>query len=75
MYPAVFGIRLASEAHLWIGHVVVLAAGQVVDEFLGGGGRDIEQRPAMFCREHLEKMLGHPPAEQSIFRRLVGPEE
>ena len=42
---------------------------------LGGGDQDIEQRPAMFCREHLEGMLGHPPAEQSVFRRLAGPEE
>lgn len=40
----------------------------------GSGGQDVEQRPAMFCREHLEEMLGHPPAEQSIFRRIVGPE-
>ncbi len=41
----------------------------------GGGGRGIEHRPAMFCREHLEEMLGHPPAKQSIFRRIVGSEE
>jgi hypothetical protein len=41
----------------------------------GGGGQDIEQRPAMFCREHLEELLGHPPEEQPIFRRLRGPDE
>jgi hypothetical protein len=39
----------------------------------GGGGRDVEHRPAMVCREHLEEMLGHPPEEQPIFRRLQGP--
>jgi hypothetical protein len=38
----------------------------------GGGGRDIEQRPAMVCREHAEKMLGYAPNEQPIFRRLRG---
>jgi hypothetical protein len=41
----------------------------------GGGGQDVEMRPAWFCREHLEEMLGHPPAEQPIFRRIVGPEQ
>ena len=41
----------------------------------GGGGQDVELRPAMFCREHLEEMLGHAPAEQPIFRRLEGPGE
>jgi hypothetical protein len=39
----------------------------------GGGGQDVEQRPAMVCREHLEEMLGHTPEEQPIFRRLEGP--
>ena len=38
----------------------------------GGGGQDVERRPAMFCREHLEEMLGHAPEEQPIFRRLRG---
>ncbi len=46
----------------------------VPDATLPGGGQDIEQRPAMFCREHLEEMLGHSPAEQSVFRRIVGTE-
>lgn len=41
----------------------------------GGGGYDIEQRPAMFCREHLEEMLGHAPEEQPIFKRFEGPDE
>jgi hypothetical protein len=27
----------------------------------GEGGRDAQQRPAMFCREHLEEMLAVPP--------------
>ncbi len=40
-----------------------------------GVGGDIEQRPAMFCGEPLEGMLEHPPAEQSIFRCIVGPDE
>ena len=35
----------------------------------GGGGYDIEQHPAMFCREHPEKLLGHPPNVQPVFRR------
>jgi hypothetical protein len=39
----------------------------------GGGGQDIERRPAIFCREHLEEMLGHPPEEQPIFKRLEEP--
>ena len=39
----------------------------------GGGGRDVEQRPAMVCREHLEEMLGHAPEEQPLFRRIEGP--
>jgi len=41
----------------------------------GGGGRDIEQRPAVVCREHATEMLGHAPQEQPIFRRHQGPEE
>ena len=41
----------------------------------GGGGQDVERRPAMFCREHLEEMLGHPPEEQPVFRRVEGPGE
>ena len=41
----------------------------------GGGGKDIEQRPAMFCRKHLEELLGHTPEEQPIFRRHSGPAE
>jgi hypothetical protein len=40
-----------------------------------GGGQDVEQRPAMVCREHLEEMLGHPPEEQPIIRRLQGPDQ
>ena len=40
----------------------------------GGGGQDVEQRPAMVCREHLEEMLGHAPEEQPIFWRLRGPD-
>ena len=40
----------------------------------GGGGQDIEQRPTMVCRAHLEEMLGHPPEEQPLFRRLSGPD-
>jgi hypothetical protein len=38
----------------------------------GGGGQDLEQRPAWFCREHLEELLGRPPEEQPHFRRLRG---
>ena len=38
----------------------------------GEGGQDVERRPAMFCREHLEEMLGYAPEEQPIFRRLRG---
>jgi hypothetical protein len=41
----------------------------------GGGGHDIEQRPAMVCRVHAEEMLGHAPQEQPIFRRIEGPGE
>ena len=33
----------------------------------GGGGQDVERRPAMYCRGHLEEMLGHAPEEQSGF--------
>lgn len=40
----------------------------------GTDGQDVEQRPAMVCREHLEEMLGYPPEEQPIFRRLRGSE-
>lgn len=32
----------------------------------------MERRPAMFCREHLEEMLGHAPEEQPVF---TGPED
>ena len=39
----------------------------------GGGGQDVERRPAMFCREHLQEMLGHAPEDQPVFRRLEGP--
>ena len=39
----------------------------------GGGGQDVERRPAMFCRAHLGEMLGHAPEEQPVFRRLEGP--
>jgi hypothetical protein len=41
----------------------------------GGGGQDIEQLPAMVCREHLEEMLGHAPDEQPLFRRFEWPGE
>ena len=41
----------------------------------GGGGQDIEQRPAIVCREHAQEMLGHAPEEQPVFRRLEGPGE
>jgi len=41
----------------------------------GGGGRDIEQRPAMVCGEHAEEMLGYAPEPQPIFGRLEGPGE
>jgi len=41
----------------------------------GGGGQDVEQRPAMVCRTHAEEMLGYPPEDQPIFRRIQGPEE
>ncbi len=33
----------------------------------GGSGQDVERRPAMYCRGHLEGMLGHAPEEQSGF--------
>ena len=39
----------------------------------GGGGQDAERRPAMFCGEHLEEMLGHPPEEQPMSRHLRDP--
>ena len=32
--------------------------------------REQNRRPAMYCREHLEEMLGYAPEEQSGFRRL-----
>ena len=40
----------------------------------GGGGQNVERRPTIVCREHLEGMLGHPPEEQPIFGRLERPE-
>ena len=33
----------------------------------GGGGRDVGRRPAVYCRGHLEEMLGHAPEEQPGF--------
>ena len=33
----------------------------------GRGGQDVERRPAMYCREHLEEMLGHAPERQPGF--------
>ncbi len=41
----------------------------------GGGGKDIEIRPAWFCRIHLSELLGRAPGEQPLFRRIEGPEE
>ena len=41
----------------------------------GGGGSDIEIRPAWFCRTHLSELLGRDPGEQPHFRRIIGPEE
>lgn len=41
----------------------------------GGGGQDIETRPAMVCRGCLEEMLGHAPEEQPLFGRLMGPSQ
>jgi hypothetical protein len=41
----------------------------------GGGGQDEDRRPAMFCREHLEGMLGHAPEEQPAYRRAEAPPE
>lgn len=41
----------------------------------GGGGSDIEIRPAWFCRTHLSEILGRDPGEQPLFRRIEGPEE
>jgi hypothetical protein len=41
----------------------------------GGGGSDIEIRPAWFCRAHLSELLGRDPGEQPVFRRIEGPEE
>ena len=32
----------------------------------GADGQDVEQRPAIVCREHLEEMLGHVPEDQPI---------
>ena len=32
----------------------------------GKDGQDVEQRPAIVCREHLEEMLGHTPEDQPI---------
>lgn len=40
----------------------------------GEGGQDVERRPAMFCQDHLEEMLGHPPEDQPVFRRVAGPD-
>ena len=33
----------------------------------GGDGREVERRPAMYCRGHLEEMLGHAPEERPGF--------
>ncbi len=41
----------------------------------GGGGSDIEIRPAWFCRKHLSTLLGRDPGEQPVIRRIEGPEE
>ncbi len=41
----------------------------------GGGGSDIEIRPAWFCRTHLSELLGRDPGEQPLFRRIREPEE
>ena len=32
----------------------------------------MERRPAMFCREHLEGMLGHLPEDQPVFHLVEG---
>ncbi|MEJ7843911.1 MAG: hypothetical protein WKF95_19285 [Rubrobacter sp.] len=32
----------------------------------GRDGQDVEQRPALVCREHLEEMLCHASEEQPI---------
>jgi hypothetical protein len=41
----------------------------------GGGGSDIEIRPAWFCRKHLSILIGRDPGEQPYFRRVEGPED
>jgi len=41
----------------------------------GGGGSEIEIRPAWFCRTHLSELLGRDPGEQPLFRRIEGPEK
>jgi hypothetical protein len=41
----------------------------------GGGGKDIEIRPAWFCRAHLSELWGRDPGEQPRFRRIEPPEE
>jgi hypothetical protein len=41
----------------------------------GGGGSDIEIRPAWFCRKHLSTLLGRDPGEQPYLRRVEGPEK
>jgi hypothetical protein len=41
----------------------------------GGGGQDVERRPAMYCGMCLERTLGHAPEEQPVFRRVAGPGE
>jgi hypothetical protein len=33
----------------------------------GGGGQDVGRRPAMYCRGHLQGMLGHAPEERPGF--------
>ncbi len=42
---------------------------------LGGGGSEIEIRPAWFCRTHISELLGRDPGEQPFCRRIEGPEE
>jgi hypothetical protein len=39
----------------------------------GRGGQDAERRPAMFCRYHLEGMIGRVPEEQPAYRRAEAP--
>ncbi len=47
----------------------------VPDATRPGGGSEYRATPGHVLSGAPGEMLGHPPAEQSIFRHIVGPEE